>query len=83
MPPTLGEIAYNAYCEARDWTGFRGDPLPQWDEVKEEIQNAWEVSANALAEHILKNGQTEICNASNNSRLDEKPVVSRVGEVVI
>ena len=29
---TLGEIAYNAYCEARAWKSVRGERLPHFKE---------------------------------------------------
>lgn len=42
---TYGQIAYEAYCEARSWKSFGGEPLPQWETVILEIQAAWEVAA--------------------------------------
>ena len=52
---TLGEIAYKAYCSARNWKSFNNDPLPSFDEMKSknpEIALAWEKAANAVAIHI-------------------------------
>lgn len=36
-----GEIAYNAYCETRDWKSYNGDPLPKWPDVREDIKHGW------------------------------------------
>jgi hypothetical protein len=45
---TLGQIAYEAYCHARQWKAFNGDTLLQWPEVLPEIQDAWEKSSEAV-----------------------------------
>lgn len=45
---TIGQIAYEAYCEAVGWQSFKADPLPQWPEVKERIKEAWEAAAEAV-----------------------------------
>ncbi len=50
--PTLGEIAYNAYCKTRDWKSFKGDPLPQFPDSPKDIQEGWEIAAEAVA-HAL------------------------------
>jgi hypothetical protein len=33
--------AYTTYARTVDWTAVNGDPLPQWDNVSEKIQEAW------------------------------------------
>jgi hypothetical protein len=45
----LGEIAYNAYCEARGWKSVRGDPLPHWKQQDETLREAWSKAADAVA----------------------------------
>lgn len=52
---TLGKIAYEAYCQARDWKSFDDKPLPAWEQMVQDnphIANAWECAANAVAIHI-------------------------------
>lgn len=45
---TLGEIAYSAYCEARQWKSVRGEPLPKFQDQSPELQEAWEKVGAAL-----------------------------------
>ena len=41
--------AYEAYCEHTNWKSLiSGSPLPQCNDLKPEIQNAWRAVANAL-----------------------------------
>ena len=51
---TLGQIAYEAYCEHQDWKAFDGKPIPEWKDVREDIQQAWEIAAVAAARHAMK-----------------------------
>lgn len=44
----LGQVAYEAYCENRGWKSFNGEPLPHWDNVKEDIRKSWEIAAKAV-----------------------------------
>ncbi len=48
----LGEVAYNAYCEAREWKSVRGEPLPHWSQQDESLRDAWIGAAEAVAEFI-------------------------------
>lgn len=48
MDDDIGKIAYDAYCEFRKWKSFNGDPLPQWEKVLPDIQEAWRASAEAV-----------------------------------
>jgi hypothetical protein len=43
----LGQINYDSYCEKRDWKSKSGDPLPSFDTLATELQEAWEFSARA------------------------------------
>lgn len=48
----LGEIAYNAYCSTRNWTSYRGEPLPHWTKVEEGIKKGWiEAATKVIEEH--------------------------------
>lgn len=49
---TLGEIAFNAYGDNREWKDWRGAPMPMWKEVREDIRAAWEVAAHAVEKEI-------------------------------
>jgi hypothetical protein len=52
---TPGEIAYDAYCEARDWKSVRGELLPPFTGQTEELQQAWETAAKAVITHHEEN----------------------------
>lgn len=50
--PDYGEIAYNAYCLARNWRSFSGEQLPHWNQQSPELRDAWRQAAQAVAEQI-------------------------------
>lgn len=46
---TLGWTAYNAYRRASHYRSLvSGDPLPEWSELPEQIQQAWASAAEAV-----------------------------------
>lgn len=48
MTIDFGQVAYDAYCDTRNWKSFNGDPLPQWPDVKPDIQAGWRQAAVAV-----------------------------------
>lgn len=53
LSQSLGQYAYEAYCETVDWKSIRGEQLPTWDEQVEKnkkIAYAWHNAAKAIAE---------------------------------
>lgn len=54
MDQSLGEIAYNAYCEAVGYKSVRGETLPIWEDQSERLQEAWERAGEAVAEYLEK-----------------------------
>ena len=44
----LAKMAYEAYCEARDWKSVRGDALPDFEGQSFELQEAWAQAAEAV-----------------------------------
>jgi hypothetical protein len=69
-----GQIAYEAYrSDAGGKSLATGQPIPEWDGLKSEIQHAWEAAAKAVVraeempelpccpphEQMLKNGTTQ------------------------
>ena len=48
--PNYAEIAYAAYLTARSGLAYDNTPIPAWDAVKPEIQQAWQVAAKAVLE---------------------------------
>lgn len=53
---TLGKVAFEAYSGTRNWKDVRGDPIPVWSELKQEIRDAWEVAATAVAKELNVRG---------------------------
>lgn len=52
-PLSLGNIAYNAYCASTNWKSvYTGADLPQYDQQRPEVIQAWENSALAVAATI-------------------------------
>ena len=45
----LGKVAYDAYCEARHWKSFEGQPLPKWEDTRTDVKVGWMKSARAVA----------------------------------
>ena len=50
MKRTPGQIAYEAYCQARGWRAFDKQLLPPWAYVRPEIRAAWEAAGTAVIE---------------------------------
>jgi hypothetical protein len=44
----LALIAYTAYGRVTDFKNFQGNPMPQWAELPEKIQEAWIASVQAV-----------------------------------
>jgi hypothetical protein len=49
---TLGQIAYETYCDNRHWKSFDNQPLPSWDRVNVSIQEAWEEAAEQVRQTV-------------------------------
>jgi len=48
---TLGQIAYEAYCNHTGWKSLvSGAPLPVWKDLDKTIKIAWEVAGKAANE---------------------------------
>ena len=87
-----GEIAYNAYCNHRAWKGFDGSPLPQWPDVKPDIQEGWRKAADtvaliALTRPSAPGGNWDIATMARymSDRLKDsplKPIFLRIGSIL-
>jgi hypothetical protein len=47
-PPSLGQVAYDTYCEFRGWMSVGGEELPEWDDQSEDLRESWEAAAAAV-----------------------------------
>ena len=50
---SLGAIGYQAYGEAAQWKAYNGSPMPQWQDLRQDIRDKWEIAALAI-EHACK-----------------------------
>lgn len=48
----LAKVAYRAYGETTGFKNFRGEPMPDWDDLGDTIQRAWISAAGAVADHV-------------------------------
>lgn len=53
----LGKLAYTAYCKAREWKSFNGDPLPHWEQQSHELRMAWCDAADAVKYELINAGR--------------------------
>lgn len=44
----LARVAYEAYAEHQDWKNYQGNPIPQWEEVRDDIKAAWGAAVDAV-----------------------------------
>lgn len=47
---TLGQVAYEAYCESVNNLSVTGVVLPKWEDSTDNIRKAWGTAAKAVAE---------------------------------
>lgn len=46
---SMGHVAYDAYCAHTGGKSLvTGDKLPDWNDLKQEIRDAWQAAANAV-----------------------------------
>lgn len=50
----LAKIAYEAYCRQTNWKSLvTGDQLPQFEDLRQEIKDAWWVAAQAVRHEFV------------------------------
>lgn len=52
-PMELAKAGYEAYGEFADWKNFRGDRMPDWDELPDPQRHAWVSAAGAMYRAIM------------------------------
>lgn len=50
----LAKEAYRAYGQATGGKNYRGEPMPEWDDLGIVIQNAWIQAARAVADTVSR-----------------------------
>jgi len=61
MCMSLEEAAYQAYGESTDWKNFRGDKMPEWEELPEAIQEAWRIASVGSVKHWIETTFKSAC----------------------
>lgn len=56
IPPDLGQRAYAAYGQTTGGLTHDGRAMPAWEELGEQIQQAWTAAARAVYDLGLKGG---------------------------
>lgn len=46
--PDYARIAYEAYAEHQDWKNYQGNTIPTWDDVRQDIKDAWDAAVQAV-----------------------------------
>jgi len=47
QPKSAGQAAYEAYANHQHWVNYQGLPIPEWLQVRADIQAAWEAGVDA------------------------------------
>lgn len=50
---TNGQANYAAYGDRVGWVNFAGARIPDWDDLGERIQQAWDAGADAVRQRVL------------------------------
>ena len=48
MIKSLGQVAFEAYKVRKGGVAFDGTPIPDWDQVSDEVKASWEAAAQAV-----------------------------------
>ena len=57
---TMGQVGYEAYGESSSGKSLiSGQPLPDWEDLKTTIQDAWEHSADAVINTYLEHQESK------------------------
>ena len=55
-----GKLGYEAYGDSTDWKNFQNNPMPQWDELPENIRQAWCAASNVIQNDYAQNKLGEV-----------------------
>ncbi len=50
---TMAKLAYDAYGESTGYKNFQGNPMPEWEQLGEPIQNAWIAAITAVNDYLM------------------------------
>jgi len=79
IPPEPAELAYNAYCQNRNWKAFNDDPLPLWVDVKDDIKAGWRAAADAVQNNFT---DLRLLTDAEVDKMDLREAASQLGNRV-
>lgn len=50
----MAKTAYEAYGQETNHKNYRGEPMPEWDELPEQIKGAWIQAAGSVVRTMLE-----------------------------
>lgn len=50
---SLGQIAFEAYSESKDWKTYDGKDIPQWGALTDDVRVGWELAALAVQNELI------------------------------
>jgi len=64
-PLSLAELAYQAYGAVTDFKNFRGEPMPEFRDLPETIQKAWEAATRIVYQAAEPKPETMLTSYEN------------------
>jgi len=49
---TLGQMAFEAYCEAKRGVTYDNKPIPEWTALSDDVRAGWEAAAQRIVNHV-------------------------------
>jgi hypothetical protein len=71
QPNELARAAYAAYGEVTGHKNFRGDPMPDWDDLGDTIQRAWAGAATTVHRLAVRDFASELEELGGQEQADE------------
>jgi hypothetical protein len=78
----LARVAYRAYGEATGFKNFRGDPMPEFDDLGDQIQQAWMAAASAVERSVTDLDAPPLGTLSIESGPDGSFVITRADPLI-
>ncbi len=84
MTDQLARVAYKAYGQVTDFKNFRGEPMPEFDQLPETIQKAWVEASKAAvvkAEKIVMSARFNADQLRHGDRVRIEGFAGMTGEI--
>lgn len=61
----LAKIAYQGYGETTGFKNFQGQPMPEWKDLGEKIQNAWIAAVGAVIDQLAEDNDAGVLSSDD------------------